>query len=362
MTYPDKPAGGWRGLFSPAHRAIAIIITASIALYSANVYMTSAVMPSVADDIGGLSLYAWVTGVFVLATVLGSTATATLLARLGTRRAYRLAMLVFGAGTALCAVAPSMPVLLVGRFVQGLGGGLLFGLAYSLVHLVLPERLWAYAMSLMSAAWGIGTFSGPALGGTFAEVDQWRLTFWILVPVVLFFTAWGGAGLPVGAGRSQRPAAAPLTSVALLGAAVLALSLAGVSTAPEVNAAGLAGAFVLLWAWLRHERSTDTRLFPASMFAPDARLRWLYATMALLVVGATPEVFLPYFAQRLQDLGPLAAGYLGTAMAAGWTAASVLLGAVTERREVLLRVAPAVSLAGLALLVRPARPEAMTRR
>jgi hypothetical protein len=73
-------------------------------------------------------------------------------------------------------------------------------------------------------------------------------------------------------------------------------------------------------------------------------------------------VFLPHFAQRLQDLGPLAAGYLGPAMAAGWSAASILFGASAERREVLLRVAPALSVLGLTLLVPLAPPAAMGQR
>lgn len=341
---------GWGALFSGASRPISIIIAVGIALHSANVYVASAVMPSVAVDVGGLSLYAWATTVFVFAAVLGSTATATVLGRSGTRGAYRLAILTVGAGTILCALAPSMPVLLVGRFVQGLGGGLLFGLAYSLVRLVLPQRLWAHAMSLISAMWGVGTFCGPALGGTFAQIEQWRLAFWIIVPITLFFAVWGGARLPRDAGRQDSRPAVPIASVGLLGASVLTLSAASVSTQPAVNALGIGGAGVLFVLWLRHERHTSNRLLPSATFT-DGRLRWLYASMALLMIAATPEVFISYFAQQLQDLGPLAAGYLGTAIAVGWTTASLLLGSAERHRRLLLHVAPTVSAAGLVLLV-----------
>ncbi len=103
-------AAGLRALLSGASRPISIIIAVGIALQSANVYVASAVMPSVAEDVGGLSLYAWATTVFVFAAVLGSTATSTLLGRLGTRTAYRLAILTVGAGTVTCALAPAMPV------------------------------------------------------------------------------------------------------------------------------------------------------------------------------------------------------------------------------------------------------------
>lgn len=343
--------GGWRALFAGVNRPISIIIAMGIALHSANVYVAGAVMPSATADIGGLSLYAWATTVFVFAAVLGSTATSTLLGRRGTRGAYRLAILAVGAGTVVCAIAPSMPVLLVGRFIQGLGGGLLFALAYSLVRLMLAEALWAYAMSLISAMWGVGTFSGPALGGTLAQVHQWRLAFWVIVPVTLFFAAWGAAKLPADAGRQDTAPATPWASVGLLGMSVLVLSAGSVSTRPAINALGIAGAAALLCCWLRHERHTDKRLLPAATFTRGSRLVWLYLTMALLMIAATPEVFVAYFGQQLQGLGPLAAGYLATAIAAGWTSASLLLGSAESRRGPLLQLAPIASAAGLALLV-----------
>jgi MFS family permease len=345
-----ESGGTWSALFSEAHRAIAIIIAVGIALHSANVYLASAVMPSIAVDLGGLSMYAWATTVFVLAAVLGSTSAATVLGRSGTRSAYRAAILLVGAGTIVCAVAPSMPVLLVGRFLQGLGGGLLFALAYSMVRIVLPERLWPVTMGLISAMWGLGTFSGPALGGTFAEIEQWRLAFWVIVPVTVFFALWGGARLPRDAGREERPPAAPLASVALLGLAVLVVLAASVSTSSSVNLVGLAVGGVLLVAWLAHERRTGG-LLPSTTFGADGRLRWLYVAMAMLTVTATPEIFVAYFGQRLQGLGPLAAGYLATAIAAGWTTASLLLSDVdARRRRRYVTVAPLVVFAGLALL------------
>jgi MFS family permease len=332
-------------LFARPTRPFAILIAAGVALHSANIYVAAAVMPSVAGDIGGLELYAWATTVFVLAAVLGSASTTPLLAHIGARGAYRLAILVVGAGTAICAVAPAMPVLLAGRFVQGLGGGLLFALGFTLIRLVLPEALWARAMALLSAMWGVGTFAGPALGGTFAELGAWRAGFWALVPVSALFAAWGAAQLPREAGRRAAPPALPALSIALLGAAVFTLSAASVSTSPAVNAAGLLGAAVLLALWLRHERHAGTRLLPAATFARGGRLRGLYVTMALLMLAATPEVFVSYFGQQLQGLGPLAAGYLGTAMAAGWTTASIVV------RRAGMTTGPAISAAGLALLI-----------
>jgi predicted MFS family arabinose efflux permease len=75
------------------------------------------------------------------------------------------------------------------------------------VRLVLAERLWPYAMGLISAMWGVGTFAGPALGGTFAQLERWRLAFWVIVPGTAFFAVWGGAHLPRDASPKRRSGA-----------------------------------------------------------------------------------------------------------------------------------------------------------
>ena len=65
-----------------------------------------------------------------------------------------------------------MPVLLAGRAVQGLGGGLLAGLGYVMLQRALPERLWARGAALVSAMWGIGNILGPLVGGLFAQFGK----------------------------------------------------------------------------------------------------------------------------------------------------------------------------------------------
>ncbi|MCE6984532.1 MFS transporter, partial [Pseudomonas frederiksbergensis] len=82
---------------------------------------------------GGLAFYAWSTTLFVATSIIGSTLSAQLIERLGARAAFLLALAVFALGSVICAAAPSMPVLLIGRSVQGLGGGILFALSYALI-------------------------------------------------------------------------------------------------------------------------------------------------------------------------------------------------------------------------------------
>lgn len=347
---PDRQVAGWGELLGRENGPAAVALAAGVGLHAVNVYLATTILPSVVDDIGGARLYAWATTIFMFASVLGSTITAALLAARGPRASYRLAALALGVGTVICALAPSMPVLLVGRFVQGLGGGLLFAISYSMVRVVFDERLWPRAMGLVSAMWGIATLIGPAFGGAFAELDVWRGAFWALIPLIVFFGVWGARRLPAGHGATEVPRI-PWAGVGLLAAAVVVISAASVSTRLLVNVAGVVVAVLLLLAWLRRERGASLRLIPAASFGPDPRLRMVYLTMALLVAATMVEVFVPYFGQRLQGLGPLTAGYLGAVLALGWTLGSIASSGAERRRSLVVAAAPAISLAGMLALV-----------
>lgn len=123
LTTP-APAG-WSDLFSGRHGIYALALAGGVTLHAVNMYIATTVMPSVITDIGGLDFYAWATTLFVVASILGAALAAKLLNRAGPRGAYVIAAVLFGAGTLICSLAVNMPVMLVGRSIQGLGGGFL---------------------------------------------------------------------------------------------------------------------------------------------------------------------------------------------------------------------------------------------
>src|SRR5690606_3390721 len=120
-------------------------------------------------------------------SILGAALSGRLLNRAGARDAYAIAAVVFATGTVICALAPAMPVLLAGRFVQGFGGGFLYALAYGVMRLIFAPRLWSRVIGLISATWGFATLVGPAVGGIFAQMGAWRAAFWSLIPVAALF-------------------------------------------------------------------------------------------------------------------------------------------------------------------------------
>lgn len=114
--------GTWRQLLGPANLGTSTVLAGGVLLYATNEFITISLLPSAVADIGGQRFYSWVTTVYLVASVIAATTVSPLVSRLGPRLAYLEAMAVFATGTLVCALAPAMEVLLVGRTVQGLGG------------------------------------------------------------------------------------------------------------------------------------------------------------------------------------------------------------------------------------------------
>jgi MFS family permease len=356
MTISEQPsagasrAGTWGELLGRGHLGAMVVLAGGVALYAINVYVTISLLPSAVADIGGERLYAWNTTVFLLASVVSAVLVGKLLAGSGSRRAYLIALGLFGIGTLICAVAPAMPVLLLGRAVQGAGGGLLAGLGYALIRAALPAALWTKASALVSAMWGVGTFVGPALGGAFAEFGSWRGAFISLMVAAALVAVIVPRAL-AGARAEAQAEPVPLVALLLLASAALVVSVASVIATPLVSVLGVLAGLVLIAAFIGYERRARVRVLPAATFRGRSRLRWIYATIAVLAMSSMVEAFIPLFGQRLAGLGPLAAGFLGAALALGWTSGELPSAsasrAVTIRRVII--AAPVVVGIGLVL-------------
>lgn len=103
------------------------------------------------------------------------------------------ALFFFSIGTVLCSVASNIELLLVGRCIQGIGGGGLVGLTYVLLADMVTLRERGKWMSIISLQWAIGSVIGPVIGGAFAEKLSWRWIFWLNIP----FCVVSAVGVPI---------------------------------------------------------------------------------------------------------------------------------------------------------------------
>ncbi|MGB6055405.1 MAG: MFS transporter, partial [Burkholderiaceae bacterium] len=354
MSQPpiEPPPASWAELLSARNLLRSLALTGGIALHAVNIYIVATVLPTVVREIGGLEYYAWNTTLFVVASIVGSVLATRLIDALGARIAYLLALAVFCAGALGCAVAPTMLWMLIGRAVQGLGGGLLFALAYALIRLIFDEALWSRVMALVSGVWGAATLLGPAIGGVFAQVGHWRWAFLAVLPVAAVLALIVIGQLGGKAATDNEPAALPLGKIGLLVASVLAISLASLAPQASWNIAGIGAGLGLLILMVALDRKARARLMPRGAYSLSSQLGAIYACMALLIIGISTEVFIPYFLQTIHGRTPLAAGYMTAFMSFGWTTASLIgsgrIGASADR---MVRLAPPIVLASLLLLM-----------
>ncbi|OBI82727.1 MFS transporter, partial [Mycobacterium sp. E740] len=344
--------GRWRDLLGPKYLGASTVLAGGVALYATNEFLTISLMPSAVADIGGQRWYAWVTTVYLVASVVAATTVHSTLMRLGPRSSYLLALSVFGAGSVACAAAPTMELLLVGRTVQGLAGGLLAGLGYAVINTALPTWLWTKASALVSAMWGVGTLLGPAAGGLFSQFGSWRWAFGALA----LLTAAIGVLVPLAlsarrvADGDVATTPVPVWSLMLLGVAALAVSAAGVPEDVRLTAALLGSGVVLVAAFLFVDRRIAAGVLPPSAFGRGP-LKWIYLTLGVLMAATMADMYVPLFGQRLAGLTPVAAGFLGAGLAVGWTVGEIGSASMANARTIrwTVAVAPAVMAAGLAL-------------
>lgn len=327
---------GWRALLGPRYVRTSTLLAGGVALYATNEFVTASLLPSAIADIGGERFYAWVTTLYLVGSVLTASLVNTALSRIGPRPSYLLGLAVFGIGSVVCSIAPDMELLLVGRTLQGAAGGLLAGLGYALINAVLPPSLWTRASALVAAMWGVATVVGPAAGGFFAQFGLWRWAFGVVAILTAAMAALVPGVLPAGRGNrgaSSPGRATPVWSVLVLGAAALAISVAAVPTNAAVTAALLAVSVALIGVFLLVDRRSAVQVLPAGTFG-SGPLKWIYLSLAVLMASAMVDMYVPLFGQRLAHLGPAAAGFLGAALAVGWTLGEILSASLSSKAAI----------------------------
>ncbi|RYE09077.1 MAG: MFS transporter [Hyphomicrobiales bacterium] len=343
-------SNSWRDLFASGGLALFVIIGGT-GLQAMEAFIGSAMMPTVVADIGGLELFAWNTTIFIVASILATLFAAVRPRSIGPRGGYLIAAAAFGLGSLLCGLAPSMHLLLGGRFVQGFGAGLLIAQSIAMFRIVFPERLWPRMMALNATVWGVGTLLGPALGGIFAEIGLWRWAFLSIVPAAILLAIGAWRVLPARS-ESQPPARMPFKQIFLVTAIVLDISVASLLTdAPDIAGALVMLALVGLVLLGLAENYSRARLLPEGAFSLRSPMGGLFALILVLGLTITSDIFAPLFLQRLHGLSPLWAGYMTALVAGGWSIAAIATSGWTGARvRALIATSPVVLLASTVML------------
>src|SRR5690554_2395273 len=322
LTLAAEPHVAWRELrTTTAAMFIMILLVAfeSLAVTTA--------MPTVAQVLGGESLYQLAFVGAIATGIVGMVVGGAWSDRSSPRGPLTLACALFAAGLAVAGLASSMEVLVVGRLLQGLGGGAINVCLYVIVARLYPPALHPRVFAAFSAAWVLPSIVGPLVAGLVTQYVSWRWVF--LGAAVLTVPVWfalrpglsklhdvAGGVRPGGGARLARALA---VSVAMLGIGLSAQLAAPVSWVVAV---------VCLLATLVAVRG----LLPAGALRAARGLPSVIATRAF-VNGAFfgAQVYIPYLLTVHYGFSPTTAGIGLTTAALTWSSAAWLQGRLGSR-------------------------------
>jgi len=171
-------------LWSPDRRPLTVGLVLTITLVAAEALAVTTAMPIVARELGGLELYGAVFSAFFLGSLIGITIIGGLIDERGVLFPFVLGLGLFTVGLLVCGFATSMPMVVVGRFIQGIGGGAVPPVAYVAIGRSLPGYLRPRMFATLSGAWVVPGLIGPAIAGFVAETWHWRVVFLGLLPLI----------------------------------------------------------------------------------------------------------------------------------------------------------------------------------
>lgn len=154
--------------------------------------IVSASMPTIIGELGGMDQFIWVTSVYLVATMASMPIFGKLCDMYGRKRFYLLGLAIFLIGSALCGTAQSMNQLIIYRAIQGIGGGSLVPIAFTVIFDIFPPEKRGKMSGLFGAVFGLSGIIGPLLGAVITDQIDWRWVFYINLPLgilSLFFIA-----------------------------------------------------------------------------------------------------------------------------------------------------------------------------
>ncbi len=304
----------------PSRRGLVLGLLLCVTAVAFESQAVATAMPAAAADLGQVELYAWAFTAVLIPQIVAAVVTGRLSDVLGPARPLAVGLVVFAFGVVVAALAPTMPVLLVGRFIQGLGGGAVNLGLMVVTATAFPPQERAAVMTWYSAAWVLPSLAGPAIAAWLSERWSWHWVFWAVLPLVAVGAALVVPHLRGRSAVSHDPdEAAPVGTSAALAVAlgIALLQVAGQRLDPVSPWLALLG-LVLLGGWLRG-------LMPVGFLGIRRGLDAV-VTVRLLTAGAFfgTQAFLPLMLVTQHGVELIAAGAVLSVASCGWFAGSWL--------------------------------------
>ena len=293
-------------------------------------------MPRIVEDLNGLDHFSWVFTAYMLVSAITVPVYGKLSDMYGRRGFYLFGIVIFLTGSIMCGFSQSMTQLIFFRGFQGIGGGAIMVQSISVVGDLFPPAERGRWQGLIGAIFGLASVAGPLLGGWLTDSGNWRLVFFINVPVgVLAFSVIAWAMPKIAPDIKER--SIDYLGAALLTAGLVPLLLAMVWGGSEydwgsgmiigllaVSAASLS-AFGLVEGRVR-DPILPLSLFRNKVFSVSAAATFL---SSIGLFGAV--IYIPLFAQGVIGVSATNSGLILTPLMAGLVVSSAISGQIVTR-------------------------------
>ncbi|WP_237478704.1 MFS transporter [Lichenibacterium dinghuense] len=318
------------GLAMPRRAVAAVAVLAAIALAVVDTAIANVALPTMAAALGvSPAASVWVVTGYQLAVVVTLLPAAALGESLGYRRVFVAGVALFTAASVLCALSPSLPVLVGARFLQGLGSACVMSLMAAMVRHTYPHRLLGRAIGWTALTVALASAAGPTIGAAILSVARWPWLFAVNLPigaVVLLFSP----ALPATRGTGRR---LDRWSVAL-NAGLFAPIVVGVDLAASRPALGLglvALGIACGAALVRREWPLPAPLIPLDLLRAPSFALSVVSSVCCFSAATASFVALPFYLEHGLGQDAVTTGFYMTPWPLTVALAAPLSGRLAER-------------------------------
>lgn len=287
-------------------------------------------LPTIVGDLGNLSQLSWVVTAYLITSTVSTPLYGKLGDLYGRRIVFQVAIVIFVSGSLLCAVSGSMTQLIGARALQGIGGGGLMAMAFTIVGDILAPRERGRYMGYFSAVFALAGVAGPVLGGFFVDHLSWQWIFWVNLPL-------GAIAMAVVTRNLHLPLPKIARSIDYLGGLLLVTSVSALMfvsvwggeryewKSPQIIGLGVS-AVVLAGLFLLQERRATEPMLPLRLFRNQVVRVAVGVGFMISAALFISTIFLPLFLQSVVGVSATSSGLLIAPTMVGLTMSSIFAG------------------------------------